>query len=349
MLKKRNWALVLGLLLLLCGVIFSLRLGSGLNLYRYTPSVRYDQTKGGLQREVSDALDGGTQGFRKGQGNIQNVVRQNSRSGKIEDDARSLAETCFEKRFQKFVSERGRAPQTIAQDHLSSSDLPTLYGMIREQPNAESCASVLMAICILEEDKEKALRTVVGCVRKPIDWDAIRGEEWRFYDAQEKFRNIFVLGYLSSKEASDYLMRLLDEEESRKTVLDSAGTLPQWVHKYFPSSERKVFELNGACENPYWVEQSVRLLQTGAAYGLLLTQDDRLFVSVEREYDVALEKFKANKRISEETWAFTLQNIIGRYRFFKDKGWEEGFAIMGTLEWDEKELYYEQYYPQWTN
>ena len=253
-----------------------------------------------------------------------------------------------QERFGAYVdsaSATSGSPQACVREQRTPDDLPALYKKLAYQPDSNSYAYVLMAICILESNQEKAFDAVVKHLHRPVNWYANCVYAMAFYDSQERCSAVDALGYLSSRQSSDYLISLLDWDTSWKIVVDSAGPESDWVAGSVTEDERNKLESLGMTEKHYWVVRSTRALQRGAVFGLMVRQDDALFQHVEDVYGQTLEQIQRKPNILLETWANLLQDRIGLYRFYKDKGWEEGHRILGSVDWEIQAFVYRDYYP----
>lgn len=238
-------------------------------------------------------------------------------------------------------------PQQCVEKHFSYADLSDLYRMLEGRYDPNGYAFLLDAICILERDKEKAQSAVVEFIKRRVDWSSFIENEMNYEDWKERYRAVSALGYLNHAPSNDFLVTLLNVDEARKVVLESAGPEEYWVIRVDSELERAALESSGRNVDHAWVEHSTLMLGGGAAFGLLITGDDSQFRHVEDAYRAIRTGGVHGLSILDKAWGFQLRDTIGRYRLFKDKGWEEGIRLLGELHWEDQILMYQRYYPDW--
>lgn len=264
------------------------------------------------------------------------------------DDLRRVPDFPFARRVATYLvrpSGYEGTPQERVRAHLRRADLPELYRMLEGSYDTNGYLNLLAAICILEEDKEKALSTVNEYIKSPVDWKSFIDNRLEYENWKDRYTAVLTLGYLDYGPANEFLVSLLSVDDARELVLESAGPKEKWVLHNEPGEFREALLSSGRNPEYAWIEHSALILGRGAAWGLAVTWDESTFQHVEDTYRAIRSDSVRGLNAMEEAWEFQLVDTIGRYRFFKDKGWEEGFRIVGSTDGEGAVFLYREYYP----
>lgn len=276
-----------------------------------------------------------------------------SQEGKIDnlrqnrDETRSRLEP-FSQRVKAYLRVpigKVEEPQERVGRSFDELDLPEIYEMLNERHDSNGYLDLLNAICILESDKSKAISAVMAHMNRPVDWKSFKENVMEYEDWKYRYRAISSLAYLNSSTANELLVSLLSDENARKIVVEAAGPKSEWVMHSEWREELMALKSMGRAPNEVWLEHSICHLRGGAAFGLMIPLDPSQFLHVESAYRAVRDASLEGQSVFDRAWENTLRNTIGRYRFLKEKGWNEGLKIVSEMDWENELALYMSYYP----
>lgn len=236
-------------------------------------------------------------------------------------------------------------PQECVHKYLRESDLPDIYRFLDGHHDSNGYLNLLYAVCILESDSGKAILAVLNHINRPVDWKSFLGNMQAYNDWRYRYTAVAALGFLNSDKARDHLVSLLSADEARAIVLNSAGPKGNWILHKESVEERNALESLGSDPDLVWIEQGVLNLRAGAALGLMFTGNATLFKHVENAYRDARSIHVDDRTVFDQDWEYALLDSIERFRFFNDKGWNEGYRILSGMSWESKLVLLDSYHP----
>lgn len=218
-------------------------------------------------------------------------------------------------RIERFLEPRAKIVflESYVRERLSEEDLPGLYAALKNENYARQWNTVILAICILEEDR-KALEFVRSFAATPWDWQA-SGREGQ--DARLVIRGIVNtvvnLALLDPAISGPFLEEIFTRDGAERF-------LEKWDAYIYPE---------GAT-----LELLVNDLMFSAASGLIHTrvpEYNRLVEDKARE----LHAISKEDRTDEEaTLLFNCCQLLGWRMIYEEMGWDDGIKYINTLDYE---------------
>ncbi len=201
--------------------------------------------------------------------------------------------------------------QEKAEIALTLKDLPQLYATLDEPQSAGGWWTAVMAIAILEPDKEKAFKSLYDFFQREEDWVAFRQYPgWSDLTALQKYCAVSGFGYINSDKANELLLQLMEEDKARELVLKSGGALPNLVDE----------------------AECTWLVQENAARGLMLTRNDELLPDLIDANIQAETEFQKDHGVYSGRLASGLSTTLALHYYYKDHGWEGGCRLRVLMQ-----------------
>lgn len=197
--------------------------------------------------------------------------------------------------------------QEIAEIAFTLEDLPQLHATLVEPKSADRWWAAVMAIAILEPDKEKAFKSLDDFLQRQEDWVALRQRDPNRADmiARQKYCAVSGFGYMNSDKANDFLLQLIKKEKARELVSKSNGLLPGLVDE----------------------SECIWLIQSGAAHGIMVTRNEGLIPYLIDASMQAAEEFQKDHGDYSGRLAADLNAILAMHYYYKEHGWEGGYRL----------------------
>ncbi len=206
----------------------------------------------------------------------------------------------------------GYTLQEKAEIAFTLEDLPQLHATLDEPERANQWLAAVLAIAILEPDKEKAFKSLDDFFKREEDWVALHKRYPGRADmiAREKFCAVSGFGYINSDKANDLLLQLMKKEEAHELVLRSGDTLLGFLDEY----------------------EGTELVQSSAAQGIMVTRNEELIPYLIEANIQAAAEFQKDHGVHSGHLSAGLDAILGMHYYYKDHGWEGGYRLSDIMD-----------------
>lgn len=202
--------------------------------------------------------------------------------------------------------------QEKAEIAFTLEDLPQLHATLDEPERANRWWAAVMAIAILEPDKEKAYKSLDDFFQRPEDWVALRQRYPHRADmiARKKFIAVSGFGYINSDKANDLLLQLMKKEKARELVRKNGDTLLGLVEE----------------------QECIMWVQENAARGIMVTRDEELIPYLIDATVQAAAEFQKDHGVHSGRLSAGLDVILGLHYFYKEHGWRGGYRLSAIMD-----------------
>ncbi len=240
----------------------------------------------------------------------------NGFQGKVSESAPTPA---FSKQLKEYLAPNNQ--MVLLESHVLSmlerSDLPQLYLALEDDKFAPSWSSILLAICVLEDDT-KALSVLKHFVSTPWDWKASTyGPHESSRIIRNRIKSVTCVALLVPELSGPFLQSIFTHE-------GTVEFLSAWQSLEFPHEEMT------------FAGTLVSDFRYSAASGLLHTRSAELFTTVESEFRRIAALPKLSRTSEERELLVNCQLIFAERDLYLEMGWEEGVAYLYSLDGERK-------------
>lgn len=197
--------------------------------------------------------------------------------------------------------------QERAEIAFTLEDLPQLRAMLGEPERANRWWKTIMAVAILEPDKDKAYKTLDEFFERPEDWVALHHRYPNRADtiARNKFCAVIGFGYINSDKSNEFLLQLMKKESARELVTKSGDAVHGLVEK----------------------SECIELVQGSAAHGIMVTRNEKLIPYLIDASIQAEAEFQKDHGFDSARLSSALNSNLALHYYYKDHGWEGGHRL----------------------